>query len=344
MSTTIKMRPRITVYALSDTTYSTQLYSYNSFTDSGSTAKPLALQFDSDTNTAGTFSLTIEDSDRTLDQEVFIRGNRVVIELSNDGGTWQTAFKGVVRSCESLIDSPTAREFTISGYSYLVRFNERIINAVRESAIVNGVYDRTDSTMFTNNLINTLLTDDTNYIYSLDDTQIYSLFKTTNLTSSPINTWVPRVDAELATITDALNQVLSYSGALITMDPSNDQLVLYDPLQVTAGTGVFLITDQPNLKADNAAYTMYPIQPYKYNIAYDLPDSANRLISSIGNIGACVDQGTITPPTDITTFTKTAGQTISWWSRTNGVLRIEINLEIATPPITAISIGVRHSC
>lgn len=279
------MRPRITIYPFSDTTYATQLYSYNGFTDVGTTAKPISLEFEGSVSGAGTFSIEIEDSDGTLDPETFIKGNRVFIEMSKDGSTWQPAFKGLVRSCTRYLFGAKGSTFTISGFSYLIRFNERILNIIKQSTLTTGQdYNRGDTLMFTNNLINDLLTTDINYVYNIDDTQKYSLFKTANITSSPINDWVPRVDAQLVTVADAINSILEFGNGIITIDPSNDQLILFDPQQVTSATGVFLVTDQPNLIADNAAYTMYPVEPYKYTVSYDYPDSGSRLVGSIGSV------------------------------------------------------------
>jgi hypothetical protein len=287
----IILKPRITIYAFNDTTYATQLYTYNAFTDSGATTKPISMQFESTTTGAGSFSIEIEDSDGLLDQETFIKGNRIFIECSKDGSTWQPAFKGLIRSVKRSLFGALGSTFTISGYSYLVRLNERILNTIRESTVTGGQYDRTDSTMFTNNLINSILTTDSNYVYGLDDTQQYSVFKTSNIASSPITTWIPRLDAQLTTVSDAISSILEFSSnALMVMDPANDQLVLFDPQQIASGANVFLVTDQPNLVADDAAITMYPIEPYTYDISYDYPDSGSRLISSIGNAGVCPEE------------------------------------------------------
>lgn len=334
------MRPRITIYPFNDTTYSTQLYSYNGFTDTGSAAKPISLQFEGTVSGAGTFSIEIEDSDGTLDPESFIKGNRIFIEMSKDGSIWQPAFKGLVRSCERFLFGAKGSNFTIRGYSYLIRFNERILNVIKQSSLTGPDYNRTDSTMFTDNLINDLLTTDTNYIYGIDDTQQYSLFKTTNITSSLVDNWIPRLDAQLVTVADAINSVLEFGNGVITIDPSNDQLVLFDPQQVTTGTGIFLVTDQPNLIADNAAYTMYPVEPYKYTVSYDYPDSGSRLIASIGSV-QCPE----------TTITSGGGGTrLDVWDNGHEMFLADSGftqnafsgpiLSVSDSPLTSIAVGV----
>src|ERR1051325_2278517 len=112
----IILKPRITIYAFNDTTYATQLYTYNAFTDSGATTKPVSMQFESTTTGAGSFSIEIEDSDGLLDQETFIKGNRIFIECSKDGSTWQPAFKGLIRSVKRSLFGALGSTFTISGY------------------------------------------------------------------------------------------------------------------------------------------------------------------------------------------------------------------------------------
>jgi hypothetical protein len=278
------LKPRIRIYALSDSSYSSALYTYNAFTDVGTNTKPISLNFDSETTNVGTFSIEIEDTDYELDPDTFMRGNRVFIECSKDGSTWQPAFKGLVRSSDQNIYATTGRNFAINGYSYLIRLNERVLNTIKESSLTGSDYNRTDSNMFTDNLINDLLTTNSNYVYSDDDTALYSIFKKTNITSSPITDWIPRLDAQLVTVNDAINSVLEFSNGLVMLNPADDELVLYNPDLVTSATSIFLLTNQMNQSADDADYTMYPLEPYRYNISYDYPDSGSRLIGSIGEI------------------------------------------------------------
>ena len=64
----------------------------------------------------------------------------------------------------------------------------------------------------------------------------------------------------------------------MTVNFANDQLVLYDPEQVTSETGVFMVTNRVNKLADEVNVTMYPLEPYTYEVHYDTDESANRLI------------------------------------------------------------------
>lgn len=332
------MKPRITIYAFNDTTYATQLYSYNAFSDSGSSAKPISLHFEGVASGSGSFSIEIEDSDGTLDPEMFIRGNRVFIECSKDGSVWQPAFKGLVRSCERYMAGAKVSNYTISGYSYLVRLNERIINVIKQSALSGPDYNRTDSTMFTDNLINEILTNDADYVYSIDDTALHSLFKTTNITSSPIDTWIPRLDAQLVPISDAINSILEFSGALVTLDPGTDQLVLFDPQQSTTGINIFLVTDQPNLIADNAAYTMYPVEPYTYSISYDYPESGSRLIGSIGKGGECPE--TVIPGANVPIDQWETGLEDALWVSSPGNRWVGCPIPATDSPIIKVRVGM----
>jgi hypothetical protein len=281
------LKPRIRIYAFNDTSYSSPLYTYNAFTDVGVTTKPVQLLFDTQTANVGTFSIEIEDASSELDLDILTKGNRVFIECSKDGSTWQPAFKGLVRESEQHVYAPSGRNLTINGYSYLVRLNERILNTIREATPLGINYDRTDSTMFTNNLINELLTTDSHYVYSVDDTQLYSIFKNNNISSSPVTEWIPRIDAQLVTLNRAISSILEFSNGILMLDPSNDELTLYTTDLITSGVGTFLITSEMNRNADDADYTMYPLERYRYDISYDFPDSASRLIGSIGSASGC---------------------------------------------------------
>ena len=279
------LKPRIRIYEFGDINYSSPLYTYNPFTDVGSTTKPISLNFDSQTINVGSFSIEIEDKDSALDPDVYTRGNRVFIDCSKDGTTWQPAFKGLVRGIDQNIYATTGRNLVLNGYSYLIRLNERIIMTIKESTLSGEDYNRNDSNMFTNNLIHNLLTQDTNYVYLQDDNDVYSILKDDNVASSPVTEWIPRLDAQLVTVNDAINSVLEFSNGLVMVNPADDQLMLYTSDLITSATGIFLITNQQNQSADDADYTMYPLEPYKYNISYDYPDSGSRLIGSIGSAG-----------------------------------------------------------
>lgn len=282
----LPLKPRIKIYAFTDSTYSTPLYTYDAFTDgSGGIDKPIALQFESSTTTAGTFSLQIDNSADTYDLDQFARGNRITIDCSKDGVVWSSAFRGLVRSVKQKVFGPDNRIIYIEGFSYVIRLNERVLSTKKQAALIGPNYDRTDTTMFTDNLINNLLTVDTNYVKTVDDTQLYSVFKTSNITSSPIEDWIPRLDVQLTSVDQAINSILEYSQSFLTVDVTNDQIVLFNPDRVpSGGANAFLVTDAVNLQADSSQNTMYPMNDYSYEISYDFADSANRLISAIGSV------------------------------------------------------------
>lgn len=281
----LPLKPRIKIYAFTDSTYSSPLYSYDAFTDSGTTDKPIGLQFESSSTTAGTFSIQIDNSADTYDLDMFSRGNRVTIECSKDSLVWASAYHGLVRSVKQKVFGPNNRIIYIEGFSYLIRLNERILSVKKQAALVGPNYNRNDSTMFTDNLINDLLTNDADYLKTVDDTQLYNVFKTTNITASPIDDWVPRLDVQLNTVNQAINNVLEFSQSFLTIDVTNDQVVLFNPDRVpSGGANAFLITDSLSLQGDSSLNTMYPISDYTYEISYDFADSGNRLISSIGNV------------------------------------------------------------
>lgn len=286
------LRPRIRIFPFNDKSYADPIYTYNAFADEGSEGKPIALVFDSQITSVGDFSIEIEDSGNTLDPDIFLRGNRVFIECSKDGITWEAAFKGLIRSVEQKIFASTGRNLILQGYSYLIRLNERVINTIKESAVTGdpAIYDRTDSTMFTDNLINDLLSTDSNYVSSVDDTQLYGVLEKNNITSSPIVEWIPRLDAQLISVSSAITRVLDFSNGLLMFNPEDDELMLYTADLVTPSTGIFTITNHANADADNGDYAMYPLAPYSYDISYDYPDSGSRLIGSIGNAGVCAPE------------------------------------------------------
>jgi hypothetical protein len=145
------LKPRITIYNLTDNTYSSPIYSYNAFTDTGSSNnKPIGLSFETSTTNVGQCSLTIEDADQDFNENDYLKGNRIFIEGSKDGSTWQPAFKGLSRGISQEAYGTTGRNLTINGYNYLIRHSERVVKVLEEAGIVGGKYEDTDSDQFTN--------------------------------------------------------------------------------------------------------------------------------------------------------------------------------------------------
>jgi hypothetical protein len=272
------LKPRVRVYALTDTTYASPIFSYDGFTGlTGDDDKVLALNFETNVSNVGQATITIEDSNHDLDIDTFVKGNRIFIEGSKDNSTWQPAFKGVVRSAAQEGIGETGRNLTITAYNYLIRLGERIVKVNKESSKTGSVYNQTDSTMFTDNLINDILTNNANYVYNTNEIS-GSILKSTNITSSPVTTWVPKLDVEFNTLQSAIDEVLDYSGGILAVDFADDQLELYDPDQITSSTGVFRVTNVVNKNADDVLNTMYPLEPYTYSIGYDTDESGSRLI------------------------------------------------------------------
>lgn len=294
------LRPRIRIYAFTDSTYTTPLYEYNPFTAAHGDPNPVSkLSFNTSTTNVGDCEIGIENNDGGIDIETFRKGNRIRIDMSKDGSTWYDSFKGLVRGAGADVFATEGQTLNIRGYSYLIRLKERIMAAIIESnKIDDDTYDRTDSTMFTNTLVDYILGDDANYVFSADDTQLYNIVKRDNILTSPVKAWVPRVDAQFLPVGDALSELLQYSNALLLMNMENDQLMLYNPDEaLNTGINSYLITTAANKNADPADFTMYPREPYKYDIDNDFPDHANRIVVSYGSpLTSPGEAGTPTEP------------------------------------------------
>ena len=272
------LKPRISIYNIDDNTYASPIYSYNAFTDTATDDdRPIGLSFETSTTNVGQASVTIEDSNNDFNENDYLKGNRIFIEGSKDGTTWQPAFKGLSRGLGQEAFGITGRNLTLKFYNMLIRLNERIVKINKESTKTGSVYNDTDTSMFTDQLIRDTLYFDENYIYTTDDLP-YNFLRIDNLESSPITQWIPKLDIEYGTVASAIDEILDYSGALLAVNFADDQLMLYDPEQVTSATGVFMVTNVVNKLADEVNRTMYPLEPYNYEIYYDTDESASRLI------------------------------------------------------------------
>jgi len=294
------LKPRIRIFELSDDLYADPIYEYNAFTDTANADnKPIGLGFETSTTNVGQCSLRIEDADQNFNENDYLKGNRIFIEGSKDGSSWQPAFRGLGRGVIQEAYGITGRNLVFIAYNYLIRLNERIVQLNKESSKTGTVYNDTDTTMFTDNLINNILTDDDNYVFSTSEAGgTGKPLSASNITSSPITQWIPKLDVEFNTLSSAIDEVLDYSGGLLTVNFADDQLVLYDPEQVTSATGVFMVTNRANPLADEVNQTMYPLEPYNYHVYYDTDESANRLIlpfKSPDSAAAVPHQGEPTP-------------------------------------------------
>ena len=146
----------------------------------------------------------------------------------------------------------TGRNLTINGYNYMIRHSERIVKVLEEANKIGNIYDRNDSDQFTNQLIRNILFADGNYIYTVDEgpSATIPILKIDNILSSPINQWIPKIQGDYVQLASIMDEILDYSGALLTVNFADDQLVLYDPEQVTSATGTFMVTNTVNKLAD----------------------------------------------------------------------------------------------
>jgi hypothetical protein len=295
-------RPRVNIYALSDSAYATPLYTYTPFT--GSPSNPVTgLSFNTSMTNVGVCELKIENNDDAIDPEPLRTGCRVKVELSKDGTTFYNAFKGLSRGSLHDIMHTNAKELTLRSYNYLIRLDERVWNAVIESEKDASENYVPTASMFTNVLLDDILNLNANYVDSVDDSTLHNIIKRDNIVGSPLNTWVPRVDAQFTTLGAVVDEVLEYSNAVLIMDMDTDQLEVYNPDVISANTKAFLITTAVNKNADNAENTMYPREAYQHGIDYDFSGAGNRLIASyispLTTLGTEGTAGTVFEPTGL---------------------------------------------
>lgn len=274
-------KPRINFYDLDDKTDTTTRFTYDGFPGTGAGNKVIKLGFESSTTNVGQCFVTIEDSDNDFVSDSYLmKGCRIKIELSKDNVNWVTAFRGLVRANETEAFGVNGRNITFTGYNYLIRLNERITKINRESTKTGASYNRTDTNMFTNNLVESMISSGSSYIFSDDDFSVlgYDMAQYGSISDSPVTTWIPKLDVEYSTLASAIDEVLEYSGSLITIDHATTNLTLYDPNDFVTGMNIFIITNGVNKLADDAAYTMYPLENARYRIGWDTEESANRLI------------------------------------------------------------------
>lgn len=235
--------PRITIKSFDDaTTY----YTYDPWTDSGTTTKAVACDVNLSQNHQGIFTVQIEDETDAISSNVKL-GNRMIIECGKQSIQMTRLISGVVRHVGYSRGADRKRLLTLSGSSTAIRLNETIIYADRTARKLaqDGItLDITDPNMKADVLLESLL-----------GTVGGGPVGTGLSTRSDVENFIASVKIEFGEAQDACNTVEEQSNGEVFVDV-NDVIQfrhLFQPM--VSGKG-FTIKNKFATN-DNADDTMY---------------------------------------------------------------------------------------
>lgn len=237
--------PRITI---TSTSGATNYYTYDPWTDSGTTTKTIGCNVQLSQNHQGTFSIQIEDQTDLINSNVNL-GARVLIECGKQSTQMTRLISGLIRQKGYSRGGDRKRIITLSGSSTSIRLNEKILYYVNEAAKLasDGItIDINDTTRKADALLQAGLVSLTNE----------GIINAGNVaTSSDVENFIASLAIEFGEAQDLCNTLEEQSNGEIFVDPLNIVQFRHQLQPLTAGRG-FTIKNK-NAATDNADDTCY---------------------------------------------------------------------------------------
>lgn len=269
-------RPRVQIYDHQDNKL--LLHEYNAFKDDNDLIIE-KIKTQEQLGTAGTFSFTVRDNERTLDRSKVGNACKVVISMAkNSYGPWRNISSGFIENPQIMRDSQNGLRYTFSGYGSGIIIQETLTNFRKTATRVSlgsAEPDTNDHTMQVKSLMRSLL-QDTDHLVSatkpLVETGNFSL----NI-SEDLTTFIPLVSIRDHPVATAMNFLSDRTGNLWGVDP-NDTVWAWYPQNTSSG--VVLKTFKPSERSIDRNYNVsYFFGPWDYNVPIDQESFGNVLIS-----------------------------------------------------------------
>lgn len=228
---------------------------------------------------AGTFTLTLENSNDDIDRTIIGNGCHVLIQAGKTQDQYQDLLSGYVR--RSTVSRPDTNHmlYILSGYSSQIRFNERITNfsrAAKRENFASNIPRRNDEDMTTAELFKDLVRDQDH----LPIGEPPENFGTAGV-EDEVHEFVPSIDEHLTQWSSVANVLAEGSGAIWGVD-ARDNIFLRYPFMKQAE---LTIKDVPDTTNDRADVTAYNIGPWEFTDSIDQGDGfANRLYGRGGSV------------------------------------------------------------
>lgn len=237
--------PRITIKSLDNaTTY----YTYDPWTDAGTTTKAVACSVNLSQNHQGIFTVQIEDETKAINANVNL-GARVIIECGKQSTQMTRLISGLIRQKGYSRGADRKVVYTLSGSSTAIRLNEIITNqqiTARKLQSDGITIDTTDPNFVADLLLQ-------NQLAGLTAEGVASAANL--ITRSDVENFIPSMDVNFGELQDVCNIIEESTNGEIFVDV-NDLVQFRHQLQPSIPGRGFAIKNK-NAATDNADDTCY---------------------------------------------------------------------------------------
>jgi hypothetical protein len=274
----IYYKPLLPVITIKNTGNNATLYTYNSFTDSGTTDKVIYCSVRLSQNTFGEFTIQFEDQNKSLESTVTV-GSRVQIDCGKQSGSLTRLISGLVRKKGYQRGANNKVLYTISGTSTGIRLNERLTYVVSEASKLNtGQINTSDASR----KADTLVASGLNVLTSDGILSIANL-----AANSDVETFIPNTNIQYGELQDLVNYYEDQSGGEVIVDTTDLVSFRYEIKNNLTGRGFTIKNNNDNKANDDADDTMYLIgKNWTYeDDFYKSSSYANRCYSLLSSEG-----------------------------------------------------------
>lgn len=265
-------------------------YSYDSFNPSTSGALAVQCRVSPPgIASAGSFDLTLEDSDRSLDFNLTRRANIVIIKAKKyPNQDYLNLIYGRTKKVKTLRPGGNQVQYQFAGVGAGGLLDDRIVNIQkianpRPSTDLSPDPYINDIDMQANNLFKTILSDTSSYAYQ-DETiqdQLNMSDETIGLLdASPVLTKILAVNQKYVTASQALQSILETVGADGGINSYNQPYMKWPNTQLSGITLKNWDDSIAGLGVESANLNSYFIDAFDWELSWDKGDGfANRYIS-----------------------------------------------------------------
>ena len=231
-------------------------------------------------DSAGDFSISIEDHAKVLDTSVLTPGCKVFVRAAKSEPALASDDKilmwGVIKSVTVIRQDTGTLEYRLEGFGLQVRTNERITNfiyAARKKSFDNPEPDPSDTNMIANNLVKKLLTG-TDHL-PLGEPLLTGIGLDSTTTdeegqSIKITDFIPSINEPFTEFSSVMNTLADFTGGVWGVTPQAKLYFRYDTLKhsgitikdhtderIDPETGRIILLDDPTK-------TCYPVGPWSF--------------------------------------------------------------------------------
>jgi hypothetical protein len=276
---------------INNTANNTNYYTYDPWTDSGTTNKPTHLGLNLSENTHGKFVCQIEDGGRTLNRNNINKGARLIIKVGKYAGQMTQVFSGLIREVADSRGSDRKDLYSLVGSSTSIRNNERVIYFVRQAAkLTDGLtIDIDDPAMKAVILLSEAYQSSRSVSpQSIGAEGSEGIINISNMiTNSTVLNFIADVNIEFGEIQDAVNSIEEQSGSEFVVSSADIANLRYELRNIQGGKGFTIKNKTYRISGqdDDADDTMYLIKKnWKYSdSAYKDASYSNRVSGILGS-------------------------------------------------------------